>query len=103
MPTNVIATIHSSRDSGPRAASARLAAAGASGVDVTSGDMRRCSTHGNTSMAVSVGIDDATSHDPNVISTPALRAISAPSGFATIAVNHNAEDTLRLTMPENMR
>ena len=39
----------------------------------------------------------------SVISTPELRAISAPSGLAAIAVNHSADDRLRLTMPENMR
>jgi hypothetical protein len=31
-----------------------------------------------------------------------LRAISAPSGFAAIAVNQSADDRLRLTMPEYM-
>ena len=36
---NVIVTIHSSRVSGPSAASACRAAAGASGVEVTSGAM----------------------------------------------------------------
>ena len=39
MPTNVIATIHSSREQRAERGERLLAAAGASGVDVTSGDM----------------------------------------------------------------
>ena len=103
MPTKVTATMRSSRESGPSAASALRAAAGASGVDVTSGVMIRCSRHGISAIAASVGTDEAMSHDPKVIVTPKLRAISAPSGLAAIAVNHNADDRLRLTMPENIR
>ena len=89
--------------SGPSAASARFAAAGASGVFVTSGDMIRCRIHGISAIAASVGTDDATSQDPKFIVTPKLRAISAPSGLAAMAVNHNADDRLRLAMPENIR
>src|SRR6185436_19490492 len=90
-------------ESGPSAASACLAAAGASGVDVTSGFMMRSSSHGSSTMAVSVGTDDAMNHETKLISSQALRASSAPSGLAAIAVNHSADDRLRLTMPENIR
>ena len=103
MPTNVTATMRSWRDRVPIAASARLAAAGASGVDVTSGFMMRCRIHGSSTMAASVGTDAAISHDPNVIVRPNVRASSAPSGLPAMAVNHNADDTLRLAMPENIR
>ena len=103
MPTNVAATMRSSLESGPSAASARFAAAGASGVEVTSGDMIRWRIHGSSTIAASVGTDEATSHVPKLIVTPKLRAISAPSGLAAMAVNHNADDRLRLTMPENIR
>jgi hypothetical protein len=65
--------------------------------------MMRCSSHGSTSIATSVGTDEARSHEPKEISTPALRASCAPSGLPAIAVNHSADDKLRLTMPENMR
>src|SRR5262245_1304952 len=103
IPTNVIATIHSARESGPSASSALRAAAGASGVDETSGLIARCSSHGNVNIATSVGTDEASSHDPNVISTPALRASAAPSGLPAIAVNHSVDERLMLTMPENIR
>ncbi len=39
----------------------------------------------------------------NPISTPAPRAISVPSGLAAIAVSQSADETLRLTAPENIR
>ena len=54
-------------------------------------------------MAVSVGTDEATSHEPNPIVRPWPPAISAPRGFAAMAVNHRAEESVRLAMPENMR
>ncbi len=54
-------------------------------------------------MAASVGTDAASSHEPKPISTPNVRAISAPIGLAAIAVNHSADDRLRLAMPENIR
>jgi len=40
---------------------------------------------------------------PKFIVTPKLRASSAPNGLAAIAVNHSADDRLRLAMPENIR
>ena len=103
MPANATITTFSSRVSGPSAASARRAAAGASGVDVSSGAMIRYSTSGISTMPASVGTDAASSQDPNPISTPKPFAISAPIGLAAIAVSHSAEERLRLTMPENIR
>ena len=101
--TNVAATIRS-RATGGRAPRAPVRpAAGASGVDVTSGFMIRCSRNGISIIAASVGTDAATSHEPNVIVKPELRASSAPSGLPAIAVNHSADDRLRLTMPENIK
>ena len=50
-----------------------------------------------------VGIEDATNQEPKPISRPWPRAISAPSGFAAMAVNHRADETVRLAMPENIR
>src|SRR5262245_51050875 len=50
-----------------------------------------------------VGTADARNHEPKPISTPKLRAIAVPRGFAAIAVSQSADDRLRLTMPENMR
>ena len=54
-------------------------------------------------MAQIVGTDAARSHRPNPISSPTSRAISAPSGLAAIAVSHNADDRLRLAMPEYIK
>ena len=65
--------------------------------------MIRWSTHGSSAIAASVGTAEATSQVPKFMVTPKLRAISAPSGLAAMAVNHNADDRLRLTMPENIR
>jgi hypothetical protein len=87
---------------GPSAFSVALAATGASGVAVTSGAINRKSSSGKSTIAVSVGSEDASSHDPNPISTPSGRAISAPSGLAAIAVSHSADDSVRLAMPENI-
>ena len=85
------------------AASAARAARGASGVAVTSGRIIVNSSQGSNAIATSVGTDAATSHEPKPISRPWPRAISAPSGLAAIAVNHSADDTVRLAMPENIR
>ena len=101
--TNVPVTIFSARLSGPSAASASRAAAGAPGVARTSGAVSLKSTNGSSAIAASVGTDEASSHDPKPISTPKVRAISAPSGFAAIAVNQSADDRLRLAIPENIR
>src|SRR5262245_44384777 len=54
-------------------------------------------------MAVRVGTEEATSQEPQPISRPWPRAISAPSGLAAMAVNQRAEETVRLAIPENMR
>jgi len=51
-------------------------------------------------MAARVGTDAASSHVPKSMSTPSGLAISAPSGFAAIAVSHSADDNDRLAMPE---
>jgi hypothetical protein len=72
-------------------------------VDVTSGPISLKSTSGISAIAVRVGTEAASSQDPNPISTPKVRAISAPIGFAAIAVNHSADDRLRLAIPENIR
>ena len=74
--------------------SASRAAAGASGVAVTSGadelvEQERQQRHRGERRH---GRRRA-SHEPKPISTPTPRAISAPSGFAAIAVNHSAEDS----------
>ena len=103
IPTNAARTIRSSRPSGPSAASARRASAGASGVALISGAISQRSSSGISSIAVSVGTQAATSHEPNPISTPNVLAISVPSGLAAIAVSHNVDERLRLTMPENIR
>src|SRR5262245_61128687 len=103
MPANVVSTIFSLRLSGPSVARARRAAAGASGVAFGSGPINHARNGGMRIIAISVGTDAATSHDANEISTPDARAISAPIGLAAIAVSHNADDRLRLTMPENIR
>ena len=103
MPANAASTIFSWRVSGPSAASARRAAAGASGVAVRSGAISQWRSGGMSAMPTSVGSEAASSHDPNPISTPNDRAISAPIGLAAIAVIQSADDRLRLTMPENIR
>ena len=103
MPANAASTIFSWRLSGPSAASARRAAAGASGVAVRSGAISQWRSGGISAMPASVGSDAASSHEPNPISTPNDRAISAPSGLAAIAVSQSADERLRLTMPENIR
>ena len=54
-------------------------------------------------MATSVGTLEAASQEPKPISTPYPRAISAPSGFAAMAVNHRADETVKLAIPANMR
>ena len=103
IPANVAATIFSCGRSGPSSASARRAARGASGVAVTSGLMTLYRTSGSRAIAARVGMEDATNQEPNPISRPWARAISAPRGFAAMAVNHRADETVRLAMPENMR
>jgi len=50
-----------------------------------------------------VGTDDARIHEPKEMSTPALRAIAAPSGLAACDVSQSADDKLMLAMPENIR
>ena len=74
-----------------------------SGVAVRSGAISQWSSGGISAIASSVGSDDATSQLPNPISTPKVRAISAPSGLAAIAVSQSADERLRLAMPENIR
>ena len=54
-------------------------------------------------MAVRVGTEVATSQEPKEISRPWPRAISAPSGFAAMAVSQRPEESVRLAIPENMR
>src|SRR5262245_31218066 len=58
---------------------------------------------GRRTIAVSAGTQDATSHEPKPIVRPDARAISTPIGFADVAVSQSAEETLRLTMPQNIR
>ncbi len=57
---NATAVIHSSRDSGPSAASALRAATGASGVSPTPGGNSRATTQGSSRIAVSAGTEAAT-------------------------------------------
>src|SRR5215471_9117631 len=54
-------------------------------------------------MPASVGTEAAINHEPNAMWIPKLRAISEPSGLATIAVSHSADDRLRLAIPEYIR
>src|SRR5262245_47294424 len=58
---------------------------------------------GRSAIAQSVGTAEATSQRPKPISTPNPFETSAPSGLATIAVSHRADETLRLAMPEYIR
>ena len=85
------------------ASSAARAAAAPRAWPMTSGRISLKSSQGSNAIATSVGTDEATSHEPKPISRPWPRAISAPSGLAAIAVNHSADDTVRLAMPENIR
>jgi hypothetical protein len=103
MPAKVARTIFSLRLSGPSADNARRAAAGASGVALTSGAINQRSSGGISAIPTSVGADAASHHEANPMSTPKVLAISTPSGLATIAVNQSADDRLRLTMPEYIR
>ena len=50
-----------------------------------------------------VGTEEATSQEPKPMVRPWPRAISAPRGFAAMAVNHRPDETVRLAMPENIR
>src|SRR5580765_7740626 len=50
-----------------------------------------------------VGTDAAISHDPNPMLSPAVLAMAAPRGLPAIAVSHRADDSDRLTIPENIR
>ena len=72
--TKDIAVIHSSRDKGPKSASAFLAAAGASGVAPTPGGKKREINHGNARIVMSAGTDEAISHFPKPTLTPYSRA-----------------------------
>ena len=51
---------------------------------------------------MSVGTEAAISHEANEICTPNGFATSAPRGFAAIAVSHNADESERLAIPENI-
>src|SRR6185503_13341902 len=59
--------------------------------------------NGRTTMQTMVGTEAAISHDPKPISTPDSLAIAAPSGLPAIAVSQSADDSVRLTIPENIR
>jgi hypothetical protein len=54
-------------------------------------------------MQRSVGTEAAMSHEPKLIWSPHVCAISAPSGLPAIAVSQSADDSVRLVIPENMR
>ena len=101
--TNATAVIFSSRVSGPIAAIAVRAAAGASGVARTPGEWSFATTSGNRRIAVNAGTDAATSHVPKLMVRPNSRATWMPIGLADVAVIHSAEETARLAMPQNIR
>ena len=63
--------------------------------------IRRCTCIPNGIDAVST--DAAMSHLAKLISSPYSLAIWMPIGLADVAVIHNADDTARLAMPQNMR
>ena len=100
---NAIATIHSSRDIGPMSRRAARAAAGASGVALTTGGIQRYSIRGRSRIAASAGTDAATSHEPKPILRPACSASCTPMGLTEVAVSQSAEETARLAIPQNMR
>ena len=101
--TKANAVIFSSRESGPIAASAVRAAAGASGVSRTPGGKTRERIRGIATIAISAGSDAVRSHLPNPISIPKCCAIWMPIGFAEVAVIQRADETARLAMPQNTR
>src|SRR5262245_24354099 len=96
MPTKVTQTIRSCTLIGPSSVSDFRAAAGASGVAVTSGGMSLYNIKGSRTIAVTAGTTAASVHDPNEMVTPAFLAISAPRGLATIDVSHSPDEMLRL-------
>ena len=61
------------------------------------------SANGMTTIANSVGNEDAINHETKEMLTPDSLAISAPSGLPAIAVSHSADDSVRLAIPENIR
>jgi hypothetical protein len=79
------------------------AATGASGVLPTRGGNRRATTHGSATIADSAGTQAATNHLPKPMSRPNSRTTCRPIGLADVAVIHNADDTARLAIPQNMR
>jgi len=72
-------------------------------VEFCSGPMSHRNSSGMRTIPTSVGTEAAISHEPKPIWTPRARAISAPNGFAAIAVNQSADERLRLAIPENIR
>ena len=101
--TKVPAVIHSSRDIRPMAASSLRAAAGASGVLPTPGGKSCATIRGSSAIAMSEGTDEARSHFPKSISSPACWTICTAIGLADVAVIHNAEETARPAIEQNMR
>ena len=97
------ATIHSSRLSDPIERSAARAAAGAPGEAVTPGGYNQYRKSGSRSIAVSVGTDAATNHDPKLMSRPYCSATDTPIGLTDVAVSQRAEETARLAIPQNIR
>ena len=103
MKTKTPAVIHSPVDGAPILLSSAAAASGASGVCLISGSTILRRIRGKIANAEIAGTTAASTHDVNPISTPDSRARAAPVGFTAMAVNHRAEDTVRLAIPMIIR
>ena len=95
--------IRSSRDSGPKVASALRAATGASGVLPTPGGKSRATTSGSSRIAVSAGTEAATQPLAEADLEPESCATWMPIGLADVAVIHSADETARLAIAQNIR